>query len=237
MTGEDNRKARFLTIYAPDTDLLAVNDFFVRQQIAPERTSPISPGHDGFGSWVGSRADIGAGELYEKYCRTVGGLESHNISFMKSMFEEDFIRIYKREISTVLEETGGTGACFPGSHRVYVSVDGIFHMCERTPNTLPIGSVWQGFDVPRIVELVNTFRRVMDSRDCRNCWAVRFCPICYVHLATNDGQLIPPASAICNAHRNNLAERLATYCRILELNPHAFDYMEDIHLVGYAERS
>lgn len=234
---ENEYNPRFTVVYTPETDLLAVNDFFVAQQIMPGRVAPISEGHAGFGPWPGSRAAESGQKLYERYCRTLAGLENRDLTCMRGMFDEDFIRIHKREISEVLEDLGGTGACFPGSHRIYVTVDGVFHMCERTSYAIPIGDVWRGFDWPRIVELVNTFRQIMDSQDCRNCWAVRFCPICYVQLATSDCQLAPPSPSDCDAQRRHFEERLTTYCRILEANPHAFDYMKDIYLSGYDERS
>jgi len=115
-----------------------------------------------------------------------------------------------------------------GQRKVFVSVDGTLHICERINNTLPIGSVYTGFDISRICELRNEYSRLMNEEDCLTCPVVRFCPTCYATLAGEGEFSWQKKQARCKGIRKSFEKDLALFCRILEIEPNALDYMQDI---------
>lgn len=234
-------RVAFSAVGTAETDMLAVNDFFVELQNRVNFTF-VRPGHVDLSNFpTGSPADLSRAELFNRFCSTLAGLADHDLTFMHYLFDEDFLALFQRGVTDKLvEDLLATGACFPGKRKVFVTVDGSLHMCERISPQFPIGNVWRGFDVPRIVDLVNTFRRIMDSEECRNCWMVRFCPVCYTHLETNGGQLAAIASkkeGSCYPAGIWREVLLKAYCSVLERDPHAFDYMKNYLSIGSSEYS
>jgi uncharacterized protein len=117
--------------------------------------------------------------------------------------------------------------CFPGKRKPFVAVDGKIHVCERINNTLPIGDVWSGFDIQKVTRLWNQFAELVDMEDCRTCWAVHFCPLCWRSVAGDGEFVLDLKTSQCESTRNHWARALHDYCRLQELNPTAFDYMKD----------
>ncbi len=74
------------------------------------------------------------------------------------------------------------GCCLPGQRRLHVRVNGSFQPCERTGESLVMGSVEMGIDLERVEELFAAFYGALSDR-CRQCWALRLCDICFLALA------------------------------------------------------
>lgn len=148
--------------------------------------------------------------------------------FLQGLFEGQFLKIYKRGIFAHLPQTMNlNGCCTPGIRRLYVDCDGRFHMCERINPTLPIGDVDGGFDFGRIAEIIDEYRGISEQ-DCRDCWLVRFCSVCFARAVVEGGFTLESKRQQCHSVKEAFKKDLVDYCEIAEINPAAFNYMEDI---------
>ncbi len=152
--------------------------------------------------------------------------ESENI-FLEHFIGKSFLRFYKRPIKNKVDDSINVSAmCFPGKQKPFVSTDGKIHVCEKVNPTAPIGNVWDGFDVPEITRLWNQYADIMNEKDCRSCWAVLLCSVCFRTLLV-DGKLDSEKKlSECKKIQESSLELLKDYCSIQEKNPNAFDFME-----------
>jgi uncharacterized protein len=149
--------------------------------------------------------------------------------FLQNVVGRAMLRLYKRDIGYRMPRyEHPNGVCVPGLRRVLVSVDGTFHICEKINESLSIGNVENGLDFAKIEYIMREFVE-KSSPQCRKCWAVRLCSLCYIH-ATTDQLDFKMKEERCESHRKALLNVLGLYCRILEANPTALDYMKDFTL-------
>ena len=90
-----------------------------------------------------------------------------------------------RNIGKLSNRIGHTGPCKPGYNKLFVSVDGRFLICEKVRDnsqSLCIGSLEQGFDIPKIKEVCN----FMCRDKCKNCWNIQNCNVC--QMMVDDGK-------------------------------------------------
>lgn len=78
------------------------------------------------------------------------------------------------------------GTCFFDS-RVFIDVNGQFHVCESINDKFPLGDVWQGFDFKKMVEIVKRFADIK-KEFCFDCDINYLCRPCYLMFA-EDGVL------------------------------------------------
>lgn len=76
--------------------------------------------------------------------------------------------------------------CIPGKDKLFIDVNGNFYACENIPTVgvdLRIGSIHRGLDLDRI----NHIKEMIDSKNkkCIECWAIRFCSLCYIHIGNS----------------------------------------------------
>lgn len=76
-----------------------------------------------------------------------------------------------------------SGACYLNS-RLFMDVEGKFHICESINNRFPIGDVWRGFDFGRMVEIAKQFVNIK-KKYCFDCYINFLCRPCYVAFASN----------------------------------------------------
>ncbi len=86
-----------------------------------------------------------------------------------------------------------TGSCVPG-RKLFVDVNGTFHMCEKINDAFPIGNVEEGLDFKKIEHVVNKFISHMDN--CPSCSVSRKCNYCFVTFMTDKGFL--KSSRVCD---------------------------------------
>jgi len=70
------------------------------------------------------------------------------------------------------------GMCIPGVRRLFVDANGVFYPCEKIINRkyLSIGNLSEGINLNKVNEFMNIGK--LTEKECKNCWAVRFCEIC-----------------------------------------------------------
>ncbi len=147
--------------------------------------------------------------------------------FLRNLIETTLIRIYKRDMGCRMSEyMYPNGICIPGLRRVFVSTDGLFHICEKMNENFPIGDVEKGLDFGKIKNIIDQYVQKSAGR-CRRCWAVRLCSLCFLS-ATTDRFDFKLKEKKCRVQKLRTLHALKLYCQILERNPGALDYMKNI---------
>lgn len=150
---------------------------------------------------------------------------------LEQLFQPDLVTIYRRALHRRLpDEIFLNGCCTPGVRRLFVDCDGRYHMCERINGTIPIGDVERGLDHERITRLVDEYRAISE-KECCDCWLVRFCSICFAACVADGKFDAEQKRTQCERARRGFHRSLVDYCEIAEINPAAFQYMDDIQFM------
>lgn len=76
----------------------------------------------------------------------------------------------------------GMRTCPVGFDQLMVATNGNYHMCHKTDGSWPIGNCATGYDHKSMLAMYQDFHRVLNSPQCKSCWAIRFCTICSAPL-------------------------------------------------------
>ena len=230
------RHVLFNCVHTPASNLLELNEFFSdNPELVPKginlNVSGVGTGNPTFfkNCKPYPTRDEDYYQLHKMYCNSHAQMAESNLTFTTALFEQSLLKIHKRPISRKpFARLDISPSCFPGSRKLFVAVDGSFHICERINNKFPIGNLISGFNIPRITEIMNDYASLMNANDCLNCEAVRFCDKCYALLAA-DGTLAQSLKdEACESTRNQMMFALHTYCYVWEKNEDAWQYMDDI---------
>lgn len=148
--------------------------------------------------------------------------DSHG-KFLIKMCLMPLLAMHKRFVTDRKRDYSFNFTCFPGHSRLFCDADGVYYPCERvvTSDMLRLGDVQTGFDPDKAMALI---RRNQQVTDCGNCIACTSCPICFVHLRTDeDGGFSGEAlRRACKQTVASFITNLALYTEIMESNPDAF---------------
>lgn len=145
--------------------------------------------------------------------------------FGRSLYEHYFRKIHYRPVCSRFEKEFIVPAlCVPGQLRPFVDVNGKLHICEKLDNQMVIGDIEKGFDINKIKLLINEFLDISNS-ECCNCWAIRFCELCYPSAFAGEIFSIEEKNKRCKRFRKALRSFLIVYNQILEKNQRLFDYL------------
>lgn len=107
-----------------------------------------------------------------------------------------------------------TASCIPGE-KIFVDVDGYFHICERVNGTYHIGNVEDGLDFGRIKDLVSEYLSHMDK--CDSCKLKRSCNKCFSHFMA--GKEFLYSSEVCEEDEIDQVDAFSTAFSIGEIDP------------------
>lgn len=107
-----------------------------------------------------------------------------------------------------------TATCIPG-RKIFVDVYGNFHICERVPETFPIGNIDEGLSFKKISDTLNKFFQSTDM--CPNCKIKRECFKCFALLMTKEGFLT--TSKACETVEIPRIKAFAEALAIAEISP------------------
>lgn len=115
------------------------------------------------------------------------------------------------------------GCCTPCAKRLYITVEGDFHVCERVGEAPSLGSLSKGVNLRNIKTY---FIKEYDeaSMDCHRCWASHLCNLCYASCMKKDGIDQQLKIESCHAVQVRIRNCLIEYYQILECNP---DFLDD----------
>mgnify|MGYP006864566825 FL=1 len=65
---------------------------------------------------------------------------------------------------------------------------------------------------------------------CKNCWAVNLCNMCYAACYRENGIDIEAKNELCKYQRDQLKGELIMYHQVMETNPEILKHIQDIEL-------
>jgi uncharacterized protein len=107
-----------------------------------------------------------------------------------------------------------TGACVPG-RKIFVDVNGNYHLCERITHAFPIGNVHEGLNFEKIYELIYYYISRMDK--CSDCKVSRICGNCYSSFARDEE--FACSSEMCKIIESDMKESFIDAFIIAEMDP------------------
>ena len=144
--------------------------------------------------------------LCRVYCKTQD-------PFMGAAYLNGITAIQKRMLYPADAE-GFVGGCMPFLEKLYVLSDGRFVVCESSCDKLILGSLENGFDIPKLRNLYEAAEQLY-ANCCSNCWAQRLCTVCFKDTIEADGSLGNHIDeGFCEASRAYTLRNLKMYCEL-----------------------
>lgn len=124
------------------------------------------------------------------------------------------------------------GICIPGERKLFVSADGRFFPCERVNSSndlYSLGSVYSGLDTTKALSLISNYTKVHD--ECRDCYALRHCGVCFVDTAVTGAFSKSEKMARCESARELFDKRMTTIMRLLEKDIPLRDFAKNLTIL------
>lgn len=226
-----NHFGLFATI-VPPVDLSVLADFFDSEIVKYFRSTPV----EDYGADIGIPGEakvIGLDALAEKFamacCNSTFNtrVDGHlPLPFTRNFFSIQMRKIHCRPQTPLGEVSDISGVCIPGVHKLFVSVDGNFFICEKTEGCAKalIGDVHQGISMDRVNRILDEFE-ALDWCKCSDCWLVRMCPVCYLHVIHGERWDKERLERSCAQIRGFYSFCLQLYCDIMEKDMDALDFL------------
>lgn len=160
------------------------------------------------------------------------GTDKADSIYTYEFFEAHLSRIHNRILTeTPYPKYSLNGCCVPASRKLYITVDGKFHICERIGKSPAIGNVNTGLDKSSLVQeyLFSYCKKSMPK--CANCWAIRLCSICYMDCYDENGFRPDLKDIACLRTKTMIERELVDYHTLLERNPNFLDRLNQVTLV------
>jgi uncharacterized protein len=232
-------KVGLIMIVTPPYDLDALMDLWEEEPWLPKNIHPIVNYVDA--TWTnflrGYSCNL-AQDIHHRskknqllsFKRYLHGEPEHS-PISTALFEQGLLKIYKRPFFHAPRKYYPlNGCCIPGVRKLFVTCDGTLQLCERVHDAPALGSIWTGYDPSVMWSIIEDYAKESIS-DCKRCWAVALCSLCYGQAYFNGRFSIEFKRKFCPSQQNLLEEQLKRYCSILEEYPHALDYMKDMELL------
>ncbi len=223
----------FSTVSVPPGKLKAVGDFFATEPMVMNHLVNFSS-VEGINDYLRpllrkediEESRIDSGILRDEYLSKVKQAKAPG-AFLDALFQKRLARFYHRPKTFLGPRLELNGCCIPGSRRIFVTVDGALHTCERLDNAYPIGTV-ESWIEPRLVNrLVNDYLDA--SRDCLSCWACRVCSECFAGLFKLPDRSAPALRwERCEQNRWDLDKLMVSYYSLVEEDPSILDFLEHV---------
>lgn len=132
-------------------------------------------------------------------------------------------KIYRRNYYSGLPEKWVFRSfCVPGGLKPFIDVDGKVGICESTGCILDIGNIYNDYDLEKIISIINKVMKIC-NKECRACWAIRFCNVCFAWLIYNDEIDLNKMHIMCSALKKALVRSFLWYVYILKRNPKSLE--------------
>lgn len=121
------------------------------------------------------------------------------------------------------------GICIPGHKTLFVSSKGDFFPCDQMydKNDMKIGDLQNGFSIKKIIKYLYDYIDTI-SPMCSTCWAIRLCSECFISVSNNGRFDSNSRKKLCKDIKMGWMNTILNYSRIIENNPHAFNYFEGL---------
>jgi len=119
-------------------------------------------------------------------------------------------------------------SCFIGKAGLFVDTKGLYHLCERSDFSIPIGDIHSGKNEDTIARIYSEYFKVMDSKECRNCWAAHFCTLCIAALI-KEGHVVAPHNWQCDNIRSSMEAQIKDLLCIKNFYPKILLCMDNMY--------
>jgi uncharacterized protein len=143
-----------------------------------------------------------------------------------TLFLHDFYAIVRRPLEPLPRQYPPKGACIPGQRRLFVDTEGKFFMCEKVGSNYEIGNLTDGLNYQRIFDFYVKYDQFFSG--CKDCWALRLCSKCFDNIRKGEEFDERRKGEMCESLIRKFEENLITYCEIIENNPDAFKFFEQV---------
>lgn len=116
------------------------------------------------------------------------------------------------ELPAISDSGYPSGPCIPGYRKIFINVDGKMFPCEKVSeinSAMNMGDIDNGIDLEQCSALLNMPR--ITEKECKQCWAFRFCDACYVHACDADGLSREARLKYCNTAKLSADNNLRRY--------------------------
>lgn len=233
----DYMKLGISLCYDYRTDLFELEKFLEKENLFVVSASMISAietdYYEQFSKKEKDRFFAQYNALKEKYLR----LSKENKISMKyrgllmSLFAMSYLEFANHSVCAQKRPIGFpySGSCVPGE-KIYVTLDGNIHICEKMNTNFPIGNLSDGLNYDRMAEFENAIN--VHQKKCSNCNISRLCGLCFSQMVSGDKLVLN--ENYCIERREQVQEMLTEYTEIMEQSPDNFDcfisgYFDEMH--------
>lgn len=159
-------------------------------------------------------------EVFKLYLEKLGRIEHGNVSKLVQGSFKNIADIHEnaKVSSTSVIRDHPSGPCVPGIQRLFVDVDGNLYPCERVSESskaVKIGHINTGFDIEQARKILNIGK--LTEKECRQCWAFRFCSSCVVQADDFDKLSAEKKLQNCGMIRSHIDSMMKDYCVLKDL--------------------
>lgn len=167
-------------------------------------------------------------QFKEKWLDHIERNGSMNTTLGSELFDIPLAKLHQRPIFRGHRRNFfPNGCCIPATRRIYVLADGTYKLCERVHGLPSIGNVYDGIDLREVFRIINDYC-INSFSDCRKCWAISLCHLCY-HDAYEGGRFsIEKKRRACEANKASLASDLELFGLIAVEHPEKLDDWDEV---------
>lgn len=145
---------------------------------------------------------------------------------IRALFEPGLIKLHHRSKARLGDVFTPGGNCRPGVRKLHVTVDGRLQPCERTGQSLQIGTLASGIEPAQVEQLGRDFHQAV-ATSCEQCWALRLCPVCFAVAAAHQDAAGRLPAAVCQRVRQGVEAELRMLVAVQELPRHGRAWLDD----------
>lgn len=204
------------------TNMLKLNEFFNKKEYFSMVVQPgmVNPNFtDYYNTFSKNEIKSFNGimeDLQKDYFFSQVEIDKYNtdLGFQALLFEQTFENFSSR---INYSEDQYTGNCLPGS-KIFVDVNGNFHICEKVNHHFPIGNCYTGLNFEAIQKIQKIFyTQVIEANECWKCPYRKLCLTCYAAAMKDDSF---DNTHNCEKDKIEIKSRFGYYYSVLEKNPH-----------------
>lgn len=205
-----NNNLSYSVVYAKDTDLEKVRDFF--SQDIFEKCKRINFGYvvDDHSSLIFPQYGLNEKRVIEEIIRK----KRERVKLYK--IEEEILKVYFNiNLNTLITKGEGLfGAkCILGSKTLFVRVNGDFDGCEKVGDGFKIGNIMKGFNFKRIMEIEKEWSS--KTTKCKACPVQAFCTACFASVGFKGK--IEIMNSFCKDLLRNYREKMHEYIELQKI--------------------
>lgn len=217
-------KVNFNAVMSPENGFEIYSDFFCNEKMIENFSAVVNLPSENYNTSVRELSEEFVEEFNYEVFKYYFSILRKDIGIKQSkLVRQHFQRLVDNIHSSLKFEIGKvlcdhhSGPCVVGRHRLFIDTNGKMFPCERvseSSDVMNIGDIYSGFSIKKVRQLLNIGK--LTEKECKNCWAFRFCTICAVKADCGGKLLAKHKLKYCNSVRNSIDDRLKDYYTFIE---------------------